>query len=98
MLDLDTFTGIIDKHLTEQEVKLLIELPKGTEEATIRGGTGVATVDLFVILSGMKTVMKGVLRDMGGSDKLDVPGALDGMLGLVKASVLEELGIEGGEG
>lgn len=98
MLDLDTFIGIIDKHLTEQEVKLLIELPKGTEEATIRGGTGAATMDLFVILAGMKTVMKGVLRDMGGSDKLDVPGALDGMLGLVKASVLEELGIEGGEG
>ena len=98
MLDLDTFTGIIDKHLTEQEVKLLIELPKGTEEATIRGGTGAATVDLFIILSGMKAVMKGVIRDMGGSDELDVPGALDGMLGMVKASVLEDLGIEGGEG
>lgn len=98
MLDLDTFTGIIDKALTEQEVKLLIELPKGTEEATIRGGTGAATIDLFVILAGMKAVMKDVLRDMGGSDMLDVPGALSGMLNMVKASVLEDLGIEGGEG
>lgn len=95
-LDLETFGEIMDDFIRDNDVKMLIELPKGTEEATVTC-TDVSTIDFFVLLAAIRPVFVRVIGDMGGPEAIDAEGVLDGMWEIIRGECLESLKGERGE-
>lgn len=67
-LNIETFGEIMDDLLKQNEVNLLVTLPAGTLEATLRDNTGCGPVIRFYILlwalkAGMKEVVKAMPID-----------------------------------
>lgn len=91
-LDLDTFGEIMDDLIKRSDIKLLIEMPEGTQEATVTG-TGVATLDFYIQLNAIIPTLAQVIRDMGGKKELDVEGVLDGVFEMMKHDIIEKLGV-----
>lgn len=91
-LDLDTFREIIDDLFKRSDIKLLIEMPEGTQEATVTG-TGIATLDFYIQLNAIIPTIAQVIRDMGGKKELDVEGVLDGVFEMMKHDIIEKLGV-----
>lgn len=91
-LDLDTFGEIMDDFIKRSDIKLLIEMPEGTQEATVTG-TGVATLDFYIQLNAIIPTLAQVIRDMGGKEKLDTEGVLDGVFEMMKHDIIEKLGV-----
>lgn len=77
-LNLDTFGEIMDNFIRESNIKMLIELPKGTEEAKVKC-TDIHTVDFFALLAAIRPVFLSVIDDMGGEENIDAEGVLDGL-------------------
>lgn len=94
-LNLDTFGEMMDDIITKTDVRMLIELPEGTQEAQVIG-TGIATVEFFVLNAAIVPTLAQIIRDLGGRDKLDVPGVLDGLWEYMKHDILEKLDGEAG--
>lgn len=76
--------------ITEQHVALLIDMPEGTQDPIIKG-TGVATVDYYILMAAIRPVFLSIVKDMGGRDNLDVEGVLDGMWEIIRSDCLEQL-------
>lgn len=91
-LDLDTFGEIMDDIIKRSDIKLLIEMPEGTQEATVTG-TGIATLDFYIQLNAIIPTLAQVIRDMGGKEELDVEGVLDGVFEIMKHDIIEKLGV-----
>lgn len=89
-LNLDTFGEIMNEIIEKTDIKMLIELPEGTQEAKV-SGTGIATVDFFIILVAIIPTFAQVIRDMGGKDAIDAPGVLDALWMMMKHDILEKL-------
>lgn len=89
-LNIDTFGEIMNDLITEQHVGLLIDMPKGTQDPVIRG-TGIGTVDFYILMAAIRPVFLSVVKDMGGKDNLDVEGVLDGMWAMIRSDCLEQL-------
>lgn len=90
-LDLDTFGEIMDDIIKRSDTKLLIEMPEGTQEATVTG-TGIATLDFYIQLNAIIPTLAQVIRDMSGKEELDVEGVLDGVFEMMKHDIIEKLG------
>ena len=91
-LDLDTFGEIMDDIIKRSDIKLLIEMPEGTQEATVTG-TGIATLDFYIQLNAIIPTLAQVIRDMGGKATLDTEGGLDGVFEVMKHAIIEQLGV-----
>lgn len=91
-LDLDTFGEIMNDIIKRSDIKLLIEMPEGTQEATVTG-TGIATLDFYIQLNAIIPTLAQVIRDMGGKEELDVEGVLDGVFEIMKHDIIEKLGV-----
>lgn len=91
-LDLDTFGEIMDDIIKRSDIKLLIEMPEGTQEATVTG-TGIATLDFYIQLNAIIPTLAQVIRDMGRKEELDVEGVLDGVFEIMKHDIIEKLGV-----
>lgn len=91
-LDLDTFREIMDDIIKGSDIKLLIEMPEGTQEATVTG-TGIATLDFYIQLNAIIPTLAQVIRDMSGKEELDVEGVLDGVFEMMKHDIIEKLGV-----
>ena len=89
-LDIDTFGKIMDDFIRDNEIKMLIELPKGTNEAVVTC-TDVNTVNFFVLLQAICPVFTSVIADMGGPEKIDAEGVLDGMWEIIRQDCLSRL-------
>lgn len=89
-LNIDTFGAVMDKLITEQHVALLIDMPEGTQDPIIKG-TGIGTVDFYILMAAIRPVFLSVVKDMGGKDHLDAEGVLDGMWKIIRGDCLEQL-------
>lgn len=90
--DLDTFGEIMDDIIKRSDIKLLIEMPEGTQEATVTG-TGIATLDFYIQLNAIIPTLAQVIRDMSGKEELDVEGVFDGVFEMMKHDIIEKLGV-----
>ena len=90
MLNLDTFGDIMNELITRQHVQLLIDMPEGTQEPSVVG-TGVSTVDFYILMAGIRPVFVRMIDDMGGPDALDVEGVLGDMWHMIRRDILEQL-------
>ena len=51
-MDIDSFGEIMDKFLKENDIKMLIEMPKGTLKAEVRNNCEMpGVVDLYILLN-----------------------------------------------
>lgn len=96
-LNAESFGNIMNDIITERDIAVMIEMPAGTQEPTISGGTGVATIDLYFILAALKPTLKRLIRELGGAENVDVKGVIHGSLKLVEDDILKDLGIDGGD-
>ncbi len=96
-LNAETFGNIMNDIITERDIAVMIEMPAGTQEPTISGGTGVATVDLYFILAALKPTLKRLICELGGAENVEVKGVIHGSLKLVEDDILSDLGIDGGD-
>lgn len=96
-LNRETFGNIMNDIITKCDIAAMIEMPAGTQEPTISGGTGVATIDLYFILAALKPTLKRLIYELGGPENVDVKGVIRGSLQLVEDDILSDLGINGGD-
>lgn len=62
-LDMDTFADIMDKYIEDNPIQMLIEMPEGTHEATIRDNTNLGpTVQYYILTQAMKQVFKELMN------------------------------------
>lgn len=89
-LTMDDFTEVINKLMTDMRIGMLIELPEGTQEPEIKG-TGVSTLDFFVLMAAIRPVFVALVKDMGGTEGFDAEGAIDGLWKIIRADIMEQL-------
>lgn len=90
-MDLDKFGKIIDNFLKDNNVAMLINVPKGTLDPVIKDNTGMGSViKFYILLIALKSIGKQLRSDMGITSQEKWEGAIDGILKLVKKDLMEE--------
>ena len=93
LMNLDTFGAIMDDFIIENEVQMLITMPKGSNDPEIRDNMGIGPVgQLYFLIAAIAPVFKNMLQLLE-KDNLPVEdkrGLADGILKLVLADMLEE--------
>lgn len=87
--NIDAFTQAIDDMIKEEDIKLLIELPKGKLEAEVQSSFGIAALDLYIMLHGFKAVIDQFYADGGLMDPEKKGDFLDGIFEMIKGEILE---------
>lgn len=91
-LNMDTFGEIIDDFLTKNEVYMLLTMPEGTQDVTVRDNTELGPVGQFYfILAAIVPICKAMQEQMGiGAHSADWEKVADAMLGMVRREILPE--------
>lgn len=91
-LDLDSFGDIVDKFLEENEVKMLLTMPKGTLYVQVEDNVNIGpTVQFYIMLNSITAICKE-LRTLLGIDTAspEWEHTVNVMLGMVKREILTE--------
>ena len=91
-LDLDSFGDIVGKFLEENEVKMLLTMPKGTLYVQVEDNVNLGpTVQFFILLNSIEAICKE-LRTLIGIDTAspEWEHTVNVMLGMVKREILTE--------
>lgn len=90
-LNLETFGDVMNALITQSNVKMLIELPEGTQVPKLTA-TGIGTVDFYILLAAIPSVFRDMVDEMGGKENItDAGKMIDAMLDMVKADMLEAI-------
>lgn len=88
---IDIFAQAVDEMLVENEIRMIIKLPKGSMDPEIESTfsrTG-PVLDFYILLHALKKVVSDFLdMDMIDPDKEE--DMIDGMLQMVKDAIFEE--------
>lgn len=89
-LDMDTFAEIINEFLTENEVRMLLTMPKGTQDVTVEDNTTLGPVlHFFFILNAVKPICKAMQEQMGlDRDSAEWVKVVDTLFGMVRGELL----------
>lgn len=90
-LNLDSFGEIIDRFLMDNEVQMLLTLPKGTIDVQVQDNTGLgSTVQFYILLNAIKPICDAMLKDMGIERKsAEWEKVVDTLLGMIKDEIME---------
>ena len=91
-LDLDSFGEIVDKFLGENEVEMLLTMPKGTLDVQVKDNLNLGpTVQFYIMLNSITAICKE-LRTLLGIDTAspEWEHTVNVMLGMVKRDILAE--------
>lgn len=87
-MNLDTFSEIIDKFLEANHVQMLIDMPEGTQEVTVRDNTQLGPVaQFYILLQALSAVYKNFIDLFDGEGEALF---IDATLEMVKKAILEE--------
>lgn len=90
-MDFDKFGEIIDNFLKDNNVAMLIDVPKGTLDPIIKDNTGMGSViKFYILLIALKSIGKQLRSDMNIASQEKWEGAIDGILKLAKNDLMEE--------
>lgn len=91
-LNMDTFGGIIDDFLTENDGHMLLTMPEGTQDVTVRDNTELGpVVQFYFILAAIVPICKAMQEQMGiDARSVDWEKVADAMLGMVRKEILPE--------
>lgn len=89
-LNLDSFGEIIDRFLMDNEVQMLLTLPKGTIGVQVQDNTGLGSiVQFYILLNAIKPICDAVLKDMGIERKsAEWEKVVDTLLGMIKGEIM----------
>ena len=90
-LNIEAFGGIIDQLLTENEVNMLITLPKGSLDVQIQENIKLGSVIRFYIfLNCIKPITDEFAKETGIDKKSEEwAGIVNGLLDMIKKEMLE---------
>lgn len=91
-LDLDTFGEIIDKFLEENEIRMLLTMPKGTQKVQVMDNVNLGpTVQFYIMLNSITAICKELRNQLGiDTASPEWEHTVNVMLGMVKRDILEE--------
>lgn len=89
-LNLDSFGEIIDRFLMDNEVQMLLTLPKGTLDVQVQDNTGLgSTVQFYILLNAITPICDAMLKDMGIYRKsAEWKKVVDTLLGMIKDEIM----------
>ena len=89
-LNLDSFGEIIDRFLMDNEVQMLLTLPKGTIDVQVQDNTGLgSTVQFYILLNAIEPICDAMLKDMGIDRKsAEWQKVVDTLLGMIKDEIM----------
>ena len=89
-LNLDSFGEIIDRFLMDNEVQMLLTLPKGTIDVQVQDNTGLgSTVQFYIMLNAIKPICDAMVKDMGIDRKsAEWQKVVDTLLGMIKDEIM----------
>ena len=89
-LNLDSFGEIIDRFLMDNEVQMLLTLPKGTLDVQVQDNTGLgSTVQFYILLNAIEPICDAMLKDMGIDRKsTEWEEVADTLLGMIKDEIM----------
>lgn len=86
-LDLDVFNESINGLITDNECKMLITMPEGTQKPKIESNMNLGpVVHFYFLLAAMNHTMKDILN-VFSKDEMDYDGFIDGMLDMVREAL-----------
>ena len=87
-LTLDTFGEIMDKFIKDSKIQLLIEMPEGTNDATVTDNAGLGpVVQFYIILNAVQAIYADMLKLMRTDD--EDGKLLESLLQLLEESIRE---------
>lgn len=89
-LMLDLFGEIMDQFLKDNEVCMLLTLPKGTLDVQVQDNVHLGSVvRLYILLNAIKPICDAVLKDMGIDRKsTEWEEVADTLLGMIKDEIM----------
>lgn len=89
-LDLNTFGKMVDEALEGMDVKLLVEMPEGTQDATVTSNVQAGVLEFYVMLAAIVPLWQKMMGEVGGEEALRSKEELvDSILAMVKAELME---------
>ena len=65
-MDLDSFGDIVDKFLEENEVEMLLTMPKGTQTVQVEDNVNLGPIaQFYIMLNSITTICKELRNDFG---------------------------------
>ena len=93
-MDIDSFGEIMDKFLKENDIKMLIEMPKGTLKAEVRNNCEMpGVVDLYILLNALPSVSETVFDQIENDNKTNQRDIVHAMMKMVENELIERLGL-----
>lgn len=96
-LDMNKFSEIINDFLTENEVHMLLTMPKGTQDVMVQDNTDCGPVmQFYFILAAVVSVCKA-MRELLGIDanSEEWENTVDTMLDMVRKEILPNKNLQG---
>ena len=93
-MDIDSFGEIMHKFLKENDIKMLIEMPKGTLKAEVRNNCEMpGVVDLYILLNALPSVFETVFDQIENDNKTNQRDIVHAMMKMVENELIERLGL-----
>lgn len=90
-LNIEAFGEIIEQYLTENEVNMLITLPKGSLDVQIRENIELGgVIRFYIFIRCIKPMIDEVAKEVGANKKSkEWAGVVNGLLAMIKEEMLE---------
>lgn len=88
---IDKFGKIVDEYLKENEIKMVIEMPKDSMEAKVFSNMNSSVFDLYILLYGLTAVIENLIINEGILDGAKTEQMLDEIMKIVKHDILEDI-------
>lgn len=89
-LNIESFGAIIDNLLEENHIQMIIDLPEGTREASIKDNTRMGpVVQFYILLHGMSECLNKLMSEMN-IDPNETENLIDGILEILKNEIINK--------
>lgn len=93
-MDIDSFGEIMDKFLEDNDIVMLIEMPKGTLKAEIKNNCEMlGIVDLYILLNALSSVFECVFEMIENDNASDQRNIVHEMIEMVENELVKRLGL-----
>ena len=93
-MDNDSFGEIMNKFLEDNDIVMLIEMPKGTLKAEVKNNCELpGIVDLYILLNALPSVFECVFEMIENDNMSDQRNMVHKMMEMVENVVVERLGL-----
>lgn len=93
-MNIDSFSEIMDKFLQDNDIAMLIEMPKGTLKAEVKNSCEMPSiVDLYILLNALPSVFECVFEMIEIDNTSDQRNIVHEMMEMVENELVKRLGL-----